>query len=120
MIGSLRSQPDARSIVEPKPPPRPLLFGDFEPLPAPDPLHPITPDLPAADLQQRRDPTIAVAAILGCKRDNRSGQSILVGTNVGVYRCVPARLADDPAGMAFRQTDTSLGCLRLPAGAGRA
>ena len=41
MIASLRPQPNAGTIVEPEPAPWPLFLGYFEPLSAPDPLHPI-------------------------------------------------------------------------------
>jgi hypothetical protein len=45
-IASLRPQPDAGAIVEPKPAVRPLFHGYFEPLTAPDPLHPIAAHIP--------------------------------------------------------------------------
>ena len=47
MIAPLRSQPDAGSIVEPEPASLPLFLGYFKPLTAPDPLHPITANIPA-------------------------------------------------------------------------
>ncbi len=47
MVAMLRSQPDAGPVIEPESSSRPLFSGYFQPLTAPDPLNPITPDLPA-------------------------------------------------------------------------
>jgi len=65
MIAMLRPQPDAGSIVEPEPASRPLLPRCFQLLPAPDPLDPITTDLPAVTGKQRCNPAIAVSMVLG-------------------------------------------------------
>jgi len=52
MIAPFRPQPDAGSIVEPEPASWPLFLGYFEPLTAPDPLHPIATDIPPGLVQQ--------------------------------------------------------------------
>ena len=52
MIASLRPEPDAGSIVEPEPASRPLFLGYFEPLTAPDPLHPVAAHVPPGIVQQ--------------------------------------------------------------------
>jgi hypothetical protein len=104
MIAMLRSQSDAGSVVQPEPATRLLLPGYFQPLTAPDPLDTITPDLPAGVGQQRCDPTIAVTSVLGCKRDNRSRQRILVSSDGGGVSLRPAWLVDNPAGLALRET----------------
>jgi hypothetical protein len=67
-------------------------------------LDTITADLPAGVGKQLCDPAIAVSAILGCERDYRSRQHILIGSNNGGVSLRPAVLADNPAGMAFRET----------------
>ena len=104
MVAMLRSQPDARSVVQPEPATRPLLPGYLQPLTTPDPLDTITADLPAGLGKQRCDPTIAVSSVLGCQRDNRSRQSIFISSNdAGVSLC-SAVLADNPAGLAFGET----------------
>ena len=104
MIAMLRSQPDAGSVVEPEPASWPMLPGYFQPLTAPDPLNPITTDLPASIGKQGRDPAIAIASVLGSKSDNRSRQRILIRPNDGRVSLCSAGLADDPAGVAFRET----------------
>ena len=97
----LWSQANTRTVIELQATSRTLLSGDFKALPAPDPLNPILPHSPAAYLQQRRDPTVTVAAIFGGKSDNGSGERILVSTNRGNITLCSLRLADDPAGMTF-------------------
>ena len=70
----------------------------------PDPLDPITSDLPASIGKQRCDPAIAISSVLGCEGDNRSCQRIVISPdNIGVSLCSTV-LADDPAGLALRET----------------
>jgi hypothetical protein len=104
MIAVLWSQPDAGSVIEPEPASRLLFPGYFQPLTAPDPLNAITPNLPTRVGKQRCDPAIAISSVLGCKRDNRSRQRILVSSDDGGVSLRPAWLADNPAGMALRET----------------
>jgi hypothetical protein len=78
MVHALRPQTHARSIVEPQPSPRLLLLWNLQPLATPDPLYPVLAYLPAIALQQRRDPAVAIAAILTGKLDDGSGESIFV------------------------------------------
>jgi hypothetical protein len=52
MVTSLRPQAYARAVVEPEPAPRLLFAGYFEPLTAPDPLHPVTAHVPPGIVQQ--------------------------------------------------------------------
>jgi hypothetical protein len=103
MIASFRPQPDAGSIVKPEPTSRPLLLGHFKPLTAPDPLHPITADVPPGFVQQCLDPAIAVPAILGCQGDNGLRQRIFISTDNGGVTLRSARLTDNPAGMTLRE-----------------
>jgi hypothetical protein len=51
MIAPFRPHPDAGSIVEPEPASRPLFFGYFEPLTAPDLLYPIATHVPPGLVQ---------------------------------------------------------------------
>jgi hypothetical protein len=63
MVRVLRPQPDARAVVEPEPALLRLLPRHFQPLPPPDPLHPLAVHPPAGLAQQRGDPAVAVAAV---------------------------------------------------------
>ena len=78
MIGPLRPQTDAGPVVEPEPPALRLFTGNLQPLPPPDPLDTLEVHHPACRAQQRRDPAIAVTAILHGKRNDVGGQSRFV------------------------------------------
>jgi len=120
MIAVPRSQPNAGAVIEPQPPSRLLPFGYFKPLTESDPLDAITANLPASFLKQRCDPTTAIASILRSQRDNRSRQRIFISPDDGGVSLRPAWLADDPAGMAFRETvllRSALDCPPAPFGA---
>src|SRR3954471_20631220 len=116
MVGSFRSEPDARAVVEPQPGAWLVFLGNLQPLATPDALHPILAHMPARDLEQGGDPPVAVAAILGSKGHDGSGKRVLVSSDSGNVPLRPSRLADDPAGLALREAvllpDTSD---RLPA-----
>jgi len=73
-----RPETDAGPVVEPQPSPLRLLHGNLQPLAPPDAFHPLVVDDPALGSQQRRDATIAVAAILGGQADDRCCQRCLV------------------------------------------
>src|SRR5271169_6360038 len=107
MIAMPRSQPNAGAAVEPQPPSRLLPFGYFKPLTAPDPLDTITTNLPTSLAKKRVDPTIAVTPVLRRQRDNRSRQRFFISPDDGGVSLRPAWLADDPAGMAFRELPSS-------------
>jgi hypothetical protein len=80
MVGSLRPQPDARSVVEPETPAFRLFGGHFQPLASPDPFDTLLVHRPAGSTQQRRDPAISVAAILMGKFDDvRSQRGLVIG-----------------------------------------
>jgi hypothetical protein len=87
MVGVLRPQPYTRSIVEPQPPARLLLLRNFQPFTTPDPLDPVLANHPSISLQQRRDPTVAVASILASQPNDGLGESIFV-----VALCRPVAL----------------------------
>ena len=64
MVGPLGPQPHARAVVEPQTAPFWLLLRHFQPLPSPDPPHPLDVHPPAFVDQHPADPSIAVAAVL--------------------------------------------------------
>ena len=78
MVRVLRSQTDARTVVEPEPSTPRLFLGDLQPLPSPDPLDALEVHHLAGMPQQRGDPAIAVAARAGGERDDLGGQRRLV------------------------------------------
>src|ERR671917_624757 len=93
VIGSLGPQPDAGAVVEPEPASGSVLLRDLEPFTAPDALNPIPAHAPARDLQQGGDPPVAVAAVLGGKGHDRSGECILVSSEGGHIALRPTWLA---------------------------
>jgi hypothetical protein len=62
-----------------------------------------TRSLPATRPQQRGNPAVAIAPVLGRQGDNDLGQHILVSPDRRDIVLGSPRLADDPASMAFRQ-----------------
>ena len=73
-------EPHTRSIVEPQAASRLLSLRYLQPLTTPDAFDSILADLPARSLQQRRDPTIPIAAILAGQRNDGLSQSIFIFT----------------------------------------
>ena len=106
MVRPLRTKPDARAVRQPQPAPFRLLHWNLQPLAPPDAGHPRHAHVPARLVQQSRDPTIAVAAIGACQRDDIGGQPGLVGSS-------PRRLALRRAVLPERRTGTTLGHLQL-------
>lgn len=119
MVAVERTQPHARTVVQPKPAARPVLLRDFEPLATPDSLNPILAHLPTACSQQRGDAAVAVAPVLGRHGDDGSGQPILVGRHGRHVALRAAVLTDDPAGVTFREAVLPPDAVdRLPASRG--
>src|SRR5271170_1042785 len=87
VAGVLRPEPYTRPIVQPQPAPRLLPLWYLEPFTTPDAFDPVFANPPACTLQQRRDPAVAIAAILAGKPDDGLGQCILV-----FARCRPVAL----------------------------
>jgi len=104
VIGSLGTQPDARSVVEPQPSSR-LLFGrNLQPFPPPDTLHSIFANVPARFFEQRSNAPVAVAAVLTGQSDDRLRQPIFVVALRGLIALCPAWLAHQPARAPFTQS----------------
>jgi hypothetical protein len=78
------------------------------PLTPPDPPHALDVDVPALRTQQRRDPAIAIAAILGCQRDDRCGQRCFVVASHWSATLRRAVLADHATGPTFRYVEANL------------
>ena len=93
--------------------------GDLQPLATPDPLNPVLAHPPAVCLQQRGDASVAIAPILGRQGNDGSGQPILVCRHGGHVALRAAVLADDPAGVTFREAVLLPNAVdRLPASLG--
>ena len=115
MIGALGTQPNARAIVEPQPATWLLSLRNFQPFAPPDALYPIVANPPSRTLQQHRNATIAIAAILAGQPDDCLGQRIFVVSLCRpvalratwlVHQVARSSLADSmhAAGMADRTT----------------
>src|SRR5215213_8926884 len=79
VVGVLGPQPQAGAVRQPEPATPGLLFGDLEPLAAPDPLHPLVVDHPAGrGPQQLGGLAVAVAAVLARKLDDVGRELFLV------------------------------------------
>lgn len=70
MIAPLRPQSNAGSIVQLQAPTLRLLGGNLQPLPPPDPLHPLVIHPPAFVPEKARHPPVAITAILGRQLDD--------------------------------------------------
>ena len=79
MVGALGSEPHTGAVIQPETPLPGLLARHFEPLQTPDALDPLDVHRPAGRPQHRRDPAVAVAAILRGERDDVGGERRIVG-----------------------------------------
>lgn len=102
MVGSLGSQTDAQSVVEPEPASFGLFGRDLQPLASPDALDPFVVDHPARlAAQKRRDPAVAVAAVATGEFDNVLGQLPLVVPAFGLAPLRRAMLPQSPTNPTF-------------------
>jgi hypothetical protein len=106
MVAMFRSEPDARSICEPKTAVFRLFVGYLQPLTPPDAFHPLVVQKPARISQQRGDLAIAVAAVLTGQFDDIGGQTLFV---VSPRRRLPLCRAM----LAERRTSATLGNVKL-------
>ena len=119
VIATLRPQPDTRAVIEPKTASWLVFLGNLQPLTAPDALHPVRAGIPSSISNQRCDPAVAIAAILGGQRYDRPCQRDFVCTDDRRVTLCPTRLADEPVRRDVPRACTSLEPVRLPAGAVR-
>jgi len=103
VITALRPQPDAGTVIEPETAFWLVFPGNFQPLAAPDALHAVRANAPSGIVEQRRDPPIAVAAVFGCQRYDRSCQRVFVCTDNRRVTLRTTRLTDEPVGVTFRE-----------------
>ena len=91
MVSPLRSQPDARSVVQPQPSSPGLPGRHFKPLPPPHPLRPLVVHIPPGTSQQGGNPPVAVPAEPGGQPHNAVGQ--------GLRRPGPTARGDESSGV---------------------
>ena len=101
VIAMRGTQANAASIVQPQPPARLLLGGDFQAFPPPDALHAILAHLPSGQLQQRCDSSITKAPVLARQGEDRLRESILIFTLRGLITLRGAPLPHQAAGVPF-------------------
>ena len=106
-----RPQPDARAVIQPQPPALWLSLWHLQPLPAPDPFNALLVHQPAGVPQQRRDPPVAVTAILPRQGDDVGRQCRLVIRCLGRFALRRPRLAEHAAGKPFRYAELGHGVL---------
>ena len=78
MVRPLGAQTHTGAVIQPQPAALWLFLRDFQPLPSPDPLHPLDVHHSASLAQQGRDPPVAVAAVSLGQLDDVGGQRQLV------------------------------------------
>jgi len=105
MVRIFRPQTDAGPVVQPEPTLLRLLLRDFQPLPSPDALDTFDVHRPACRVKHRRDPAVAVTAVLGSERDDVGRQRRFVGPSGRHLALCRTVLAKSPAGKAFRDIE---------------
>ena len=105
MVRTLGPQTDAGPVVEPEPRLLRLLLGNLEPLPPPDPLDALGVHRPACLPQERRDPAVAVAPVLGRERDDVRGQRVFIGPPARHLPLGRTMLAEHATGDPFRHLE---------------
>lgn len=105
VVGIFRPQPHAGPVIEPEPAFLRLLVRHLEPLPPPDPLHPLDVHRPPGGVQQGRDPAIAIASVPGGEFDDVRGQGRLVGTAHRHLALGRSMLPQNPARQPFRHAE---------------
>ena len=101
MVGTLRLQVDARSVIQPQT----TLFGlfcwDFEPLTPPDALDALLVHQPPRPTKKSRNPPIAIAAILVSKLNDVGSQSCLIISSGWCLALCRSVLPQSPAGSSL-------------------
>ena len=120
MVAMLRPQTDARSVVEPEPTLLRLLLRHLQPLPPPDPLDAFGVHHPAGIAQQRRNPAVAIAAVLAGERNDVRRQGGFVGAAPRHLALRRSMLSQDAARPALRHVQLRHDVLDAAATAGGA
>jgi len=120
VVRTLRSETNARSIVEPQTAPLGLFHWHFQPFPPPDPIDAFDVDPPAFGNQHLADAPVAVAAVPGCQPHNVSRQSRFVVGRLQMPPLRRTRLSDDRTRATLRDIQLRTHVLDARALPGRA
>ena len=102
MVRTLRSETDARSIVEPQTAPFRLFHWHFQPFPAPDAIDAFDVDPPAFGDKHLANAPVAVAAVPRRQPHDVGRQRRFVVRRLEMSSLRRAWLSDDSTGAAFR------------------
>ena len=78
VVRAFRSEPDAGSIIQPKPALLCLFLWNFKPFAPPDPLNPLVVHMPARVVEQPADHAIPVSPIVAGKLDDVIRQALFI------------------------------------------
>ena len=101
MVGTFRSKPDTRSVVQPEPSFLLLFLWDFQPFTSPDALNPLVVHMPARVVQQTCHHPISVASVLIGQFDDIIGQTLLIDPALRNLTLRGSVLTQGAAGAAF-------------------
>ena len=105
IVPALGPQPHAGTVIQPKPSSPGLPGRHFQPLPPPDPLHPLVVHIPAAAPEHRGDPAVPVPALPGGQGHDVIGKGLLV---IHHHRFIPlggTRMPQRLAGPTLRNRE---------------
>ena len=120
MVRTLRSETNARSIVEPQTAPFGLLHWHFQPFPPPDAIDAFDVDPPAFGDQHLADAPVAVAAIPRRQPHDGGGQRCFIVRRLQMPPLRRTRLSDDRTRATLRDIQLRTHVLDARALSGRA
>src|SRR3974390_13812 len=103
LVLMLGTKPHARTVVSPQPASRLLLRRYFQPFPPPDTPYPAPSHVPARSRPPRRDPEIALTALLAPHLHHRSPQPVFLVARGRAVSLRPSPLPQPPARTPLRQ-----------------
>ena len=102
MVGTLRTEPDAGSVIQPQASPLLLFRWDLEPFALPDPFDTLVVHVPTRVAQKAGDNPISVAPVLTSQDDDVLGQLLFAGSALRNLALRGSVLTKNAAGPALR------------------
>ena len=102
MVGTLRTEPNAGSVIQPETPSLLLFRWDLQPFALPDPFDTLEVHVPARVAQKTGDDPISVTPVLTSQDNDVLGQLLFVGSTVRNLALRGSMLTEDAAGPALR------------------